>query len=510
MNIAFKFKYIHTNGLFTRLSKRIAALSPIPVHHYKEEDVFIIEASGNQKELEELAELVSSLVPQSLFLQETSVSETGEINWDTKSEELNTHYEIPYCIECQNQVIQSLNPFSPCSVCGFSEKSLTRDNNISNPQEYFSQLAEKIIEGEEVELETYNGIRRFSLLKSQEKENTSILICNPENISNYFSITQGELNALMLVEKPSVRLKPKVLFHHENTLQKPMYPVFFADDKITLALSAALSKKGVFALYCDNPTPLRVTSSLGEYFIIKSARDMLPWKHPYENTSNKSLCSICLSKEHTSEISSYSSKVGSTSMVEFLDDALTSPKKMLEEIYSMDEAGERVIENFQNRFPKLYADLLDIEPKNSKNSSMMAKLWAMAAYFTGLTKTDNIVVACECLEAAALEFQGKSGPRIDYKVTETQSGYALDPRVAIRSAMSFKLAGVDDYLLSFGFIDSLADFIAQQAEFADANISIQGVVLSGSLFENHQLLMRTYNSITPNYTIYRDKKASLE
>ncbi len=120
------------------------------------------------------------------------------------------------------------------------------------------------------------------------------------------------------------------------------------------------------------------------------------------------------------------------------------------------------------------------------------------------------VKSCEVLEATAIEFGGKSGPRIDYKVISTDEGYQLDMRLAIRSAMSFKLAGLDDYLLSFGFIDSLADFIAQQAEDADANIGIHGVTLSGGLFENRQLLMRTYNALSVNYPIYRNERLSMD
>jgi hydrogenase maturation factor HypF (carbamoyltransferase family) len=134
----------------------------------------------------------------------------------------------------------------------------------------------------------------------------------------------------------------------------------------------------------------------------------------------------------------------------------------------------------------------------------------MAAVFIGLSEGDDIQHSCEHLEATALEFNGKSGPRIDYKVIKTTMGYEIDPRLAIRSAMSFKLAGVDEYLLSFGFIDSLADFIAQQVELADANIAISGVTLSGSLFENRQLLMRTYNALSSNYTIYRNERLSMD
>jgi len=144
------------------------------------------------------------------------------------------------------------------------------------------------------------------------------------------------------------------------------------------------------------------------------------------------------------------------------------------------------------------------------DTSAITKLWGMAAVFIGLYEGDDRLKACETLESTALEFGGKSGPRIDYKIMASEDGYQLDMRLAIRSAMSFKLAGLDEYLLSFGFIDSLADFIAQQAEDSDANIGIDAVALSGSLFENRQLLMRTYNSLSANYPIYRNERLSID
>ncbi|QSZ41963.1 hypothetical protein GJV85_07525 [Sulfurimonas aquatica] len=585
MQIAFKFKYIHNNGLFTRLLESICNSSSVCHNHYVDKDIFILEASGNQQELEELAEKVSATIPQSLFLLSSSLEEINEFSSISKNELNSSYYEVPFCLKCQEKVLTTLNPFEECSVCGFSDTKLNYEeaiplrfqNESKNLEESFMNMAEELLENGELELLTFNGKRHFSLLSSDEKKNSSILICDPSNISKYFSITQGELNALMLVEKPSVRLKPKVMFYHENSLQKPMYPVFFSDDKITLALSTALSKKGVFALYCDNTSSLRVSSSLEENFIISSGRDMLPWQHEItsqhkicstlnnvtacldkdglilgknkdvknlnsveftlKNTPNKnsnaitfkashgvlrsivlendldekSICNIYLSKEHDSDICSYSSKIGYISMAEFVDEHLSSPKEMIEAIRSMDEEGARLMKNFENAHPELYATLLTITPQESNANSSISKLWAMAAYFIGLTTTKETAIACEHLEAAALEFQGKSGPRIDYKIMKQNSdGYRVDPRLAIRSCISFKLAGVDEYLLSFGFIDSLADFIAEQAEFADGNIAIEGVLLSGSLFENHQLLMRTYNSITPNYKIYRNKRLSLD
>ena len=380
----------------------------------------------------------------------------------------------------------------------------------------------------------------------------------------------------MMVEKPSIRLKPKLIFRAKNGLEEPFYPVFFADDKITLAFSSALKNKGIDAVFSDNSPILRVVSALEEHLIVTSGRDMLPWNvsmhlsHPsfceygnfqaygdsnrlqvdrkidvgnkpfiqYVANSEKSqaknvisfepahaaqrsivleqklegkaLCGIHLSREYQSHIFCFSSKIGYTPMVLFRDEDITQPREILRAIESMDEGGARLVENFKNGFHELYGKIEKQEFTKHTDILDITKIWSIAASFIGLYEGDDALKSCELLEATAIEFGGKSGPRIDYKVISTDEGYQLDLRLAIRSVMSFKLAGLDDYLLSFGFIDSLADFIAQQAEDSDSNIGINGVTLSGGLFENRQLLMRTYNALSVNYPIYRNERLSID
>lgn len=583
MHIAFKFHYIHNNGLFVRLLKRIGERSPLALRLYQEEHNYGIEASGEQNELEALAELVSALIPQSLFLHEHTIQSVETLRESQPLIQEDSDYGVPYCLECQHHITETLNPFESCTVCGFSVATLTLDELVAythidakTAEELFSKLAEALIKHGTITVPTYNGIRRFSLLTTQEHEENGILICSPADISDSLMITQGELEALMMIEKPSVRLKPKLKFRAEHNLLRPLYPVFFPDDKITLAVCTALSRKGIFALYCDQIPSLRAASALGHHVIINVGRDMLPWHHPMplkqpscctferfkafggkdglvlttakesaakgcvefvahdevsplanaisfepahaalrcvvleHDLQGKSLCGIYLSRQHTSQICGFSSKIGYLPMAHFSHNALNDPKVMLSSIAQMDGAGGRLVANFKNTYPKLYEQIEHARFETFGNVSMLSRLWAMAALFIGISEGDDIQTACEQLEATALEFNGKSGPRIDYKILKTDNGYDIDPRLAIRSAMSFKLAGVDEYLLSFGFIDSLADFIAQQAELADSNISIVGVTLSGSLFENRQLLMRTYNAIASNYTIFRNERLSMD
>lgn len=585
MTIAFKFHYIHENGLFTALLNRIQELSTLPLSLHEERNHYRIEVSGDQDELEALAEQISSFVPQSLFLREYKIEEIDE---EVDNEKVNVPLslknrsnQIPCCPECQRKVIETYDPFVPCRVCGFSDISLTMDDletftavRADTQEAFFMQLVDILMVKGELTLPTYNGIRRFSLLNTNEQKSKCILSCNPVDISDKFLITQGELNALMMVEKPTVRLKAKLKLRTEYELNAPFYPVFFADDKVTLALSTALNHKGIDAVFCDHAPTLRIATSLDEHVIITMGRDMLPWRNtlglenasfceyagvqafgdsnglvldtkldvgnkpfiPYVSNEEKSkvsgairfepahaalrsivleqgleddsLCGIHLSREHPSQLFSFASKIGYTPMVLFRDTVLSQPKTMLEAIAEMDEGGLRLVNNFKTSFPELYDKVEQLEFNSNGHISDIAKLWSIAAVFIGIYDGNDALEACETLESTAIEFGGKSGPRIDYKIISTEEGYQLDFRLAIRSAMSFKLAGLDDYLLSFGFIDSLADFIAMKAEDADANIGIDGVALSGSLFENRQLLMRTYNALSANYKIYRNERLS--
>ena len=78
MHIAFKFKYTHDNGLFTRLLNRINERSTFPLSLYHEGPAYRVEASGEQPALETLAEEISVLVPRSLFLGEYAIEEVTE------------------------------------------------------------------------------------------------------------------------------------------------------------------------------------------------------------------------------------------------------------------------------------------------------------------------------------------------------------------------------------------------------------------------------------------------
>lgn len=82
------------------------------------------------------------------------------------------------------------------------------------------------------------------------------------------------------------------------------------------------------------------------------------------------------------------------------------------------------------------------------------------------------------LLACAADFLGEKGVRIDFGFND-RGELAVDK--LIRSAMSYKLAGVDDKVLSYGFIDSLSYFLSDlmDARRDEFDAAIFGGVLFG-------------------------------
>lgn len=90
------------------------------------------------------------------------------------------------------------------------------------------------------------------------------------------------------------------------------------------------------------------------------------------------------------------------------------------------------------------------------------------------------------------------GPRIDYKLKRMGNDIGLDYARLLRSVMSFKLAGVEDELLCYGVVDSLAEFIGTLASDMMLNYGIQEVFICGDLLLYQCFLDRIVKALPKN------------
>ena len=206
MNIAFNFDYQHHNGLMSRLLNAIKKSAATTVYLQQDDTRYSLEASGDQETLEALAQLVSSMVPLSLFLQEPQLQEIETIEAkDAFLEDSSRFYEVPYCPTCQDGVVnQTLTQFDQCDVCGCSDPQFSYDSVMEqfSGDDFYASIdkkAQELIDSGVITLRTSNGERSLSINEKEQRGDYGILACNLEVLPDAFVVTQPELQTLTLV-----------------------------------------------------------------------------------------------------------------------------------------------------------------------------------------------------------------------------------------------------------------------------------------------------------------------
>ena len=136
--------------------------------------------------------------------------------------------------------------------------------------------------------------------------------------------------------------------------------------------------------------------------------------------------------------------------------------------------------------PKGFAENLDFKNAAEKSCSEIVaekfpegSLSRKAGFYDVLDLASQILFnqSAPYLLACAADFLGEKGVRIDFSIND-RGELAADK--LIRSAMSYKLAGVDEKVLSYGFIDSLSYFLS---DLMDARRDeFDAAIFGGALF----------------------------
>jgi hypothetical protein len=210
------------------------------------------------------------------------------------------------------------------------------------------------------------------------------------------------------------------------------------------------------------------------------------------NLEDKVTVGFAFYKEDENKIMINSPKFGLVEYIDF-DFKFNNFEEIFASIKVMNETGEKLIKNFSEKQPGLFENAVNSNLDTKKQG--IAYLWGVIGVVLGFA--DNIDDAYEKLLDYANSAMAKKGPRIDYKLKDKN----LDPLWAVRTAMSFKLAGVDNYLLSFGVLESFAEFLSNTYEQLNKESELNGAILVGDLFEG-EFLNKIYTYIKKNYPVF--------
>ncbi|GAA7485960.1 hydrogenase biosynthesis protein HydE [Helicobacter pylori] len=153
-------------------------------------------------------------------------------------------------------------------------------------------------------------------------------------------------------------------------------------------------------------------------------------------------------------------------------------------LLKQDEKASRMLQNYATKFPDFYARIVELSKYNLGGTNLL-DFFRILGFVLGYSEdfcTQSVIpLAKECLRP--------KGPRIDYKILKENSlKMALNFSKIMHSAMSFRLAGVENEILSLGILDSLAEFLGNFIWDNAQNFSVQEVTIAGDFFSEKVFL----------------------
>ncbi len=153
-------------------------------------------------------------------------------------------------------------------------------------------------------------------------------------------------------------------------------------------------------------------------------------------------------------------------------------RNLFENIASLRDGSDRLVENFKKEFPEAYAKLDALEGEED--------IFMVAAIMIGLEEE-----SFDGISAMALSFLGKGGMLIDTKVKDNRfNDYAF-----LASLMSFKLSGSEIPILCYSIYESFGDYIADIVTQLSEKTKATNLTLSGSTFANQSLWGRVQRNM---------------
>jgi hypothetical protein len=557
-----KFILEYSGDILERFFIRIAKEMNLEIGVKKEREYTYIFLDGTEEEIEEFSKKLANELPMSMFLNSLNAEVSEEfVEFIPEFPKRN----LPPCPRCLNEVKNQnnenyYNPFHHCDICGYqlNEKLEVKDelnfNDKNERKKYFEKIAEKLKKDGVVSLGTFNG--KYKLTTNLENAD-KVLAVNLAAVADFFMSFQGDAKALASIEKPYVKLKTNLEFKKTFGISKPAFYVKLPDDMILELLCEEIKEdikvlglievkeaeffdfdikkdEEIIAVVTDTREhvilPERgdrglipkfekslgdsigvnnkyVTVSNEEKSVIKLNEENLEAKEnplylagfygimDMWNLQDKITVGYCLYKESESKILLNSPKFGLVEYISF-DFKYDSFEEIFASIAAMNDTGKKLIKNFSEKRNDLFLNALNSNLQTNKKG--IYYLWGLIGIVLGFA--DNVDEAAAKLIEYARSAMTKKGPRIDYKMDERN----LNPLWAIRTAMSFRLAGVDDYLLSFGVIESFAEFLNNIYETLNKEMVLGGAILVGDLFEG-EFLNKIYTYISKNYPTFTPK-----
>lgn len=558
MILEFSFSSISNSGILENILHnilhKIIHKYPIQGSLVSEKNRSYLYISGDEEPLKNFSDEFSASLPYSLFF---TFLEAKVVEDFPKSSPLpSCKVNIPFTHAMIEEVLEkrSENYYNPFLKADFGETLkikpplvfLSENEQIkAEKSEEFHEVIQKaalhVKEGNSLHVNTKSGKKSLKIvnensLKELGKSSFWVMPCDLSLVEKAFIATKEEIHALASLEKPTLNLRVNLIYKNKNFLPTSWVDVKMSDSLLLFLLAKELFRVGVEFISLEEnekadislthfqdrtKKPLKVNVLENKAIIMldknefeatqalptfkeKSHEKFTSIIYEYNLFEEKSSC-FYLSKTNDDKIMTYSQKLGLIELVNI--EIPLSIEDILIQIENIDEGGAKLVRNYKKEYSKVIEKALHVKVSKDAPKSFYTLLGVVGVV---LGFGDDVKSAADTLLRYAKEFAGPKGPRIDVKMHNNGFPETLDVVKFVRSGLSFRLAGVDNEILSYGYLESIAYFVSDVADIIAKEFETTHVCLSGSLFSFKRVLETSAKNIQPNHKVCINRAFALD
>jgi hypothetical protein len=550
MILAFEFNYISKNALLENMLESICKDFNIFYKIGKVDNIVNLYVEGNETELTNFSDFIVQRLPLSIFFKSTAVNVV-----DTIPDNLNNSIEeCSICLPFTPKTLDTskkdnLNPLlnNEVGISTFDAKGILLKKSdltieVDNFDGLYHKVAKIIKSGEEIHINSTSGSYIIGKIENIKEDDFIVIPTDLSAVEKMVVIKENEIKALASLEKPIIKLRVNTLYSSKEILPTKRVKIKLPDELLLLNICDKLSKEGIdfiyrvdkiksvcnYALQIDgtfNRLPQIEVCVLenGEILIVDGdgySTSLLKENlkkfdcHGHaqfasiiqeHNIFDEKVSCFYISKTHDDMIMHHSQTTGMLDLIKF---PVVNDIQDIFEIINKSDIGAKLMENYIQHFPEVYKKAKECKiPQNIPAN--IYTIWGIAAVILGFS--DNIKDGSEKVIEFAEDFGGKKGPRVDYLLIDKESIKSdFDMIRLIRSAMSFKLAGTDDIILSFGMMEALSYFLSDTSDSCNENLSSEKILLCGSMFGVKKFAEITCKNITASSHICFNRELPID
>ncbi|WP_187884649.1 protein hydE [Helicobacter pylori] len=484
MVFVFLFKCVNeeTSLNFTPLLERMAC--NLQVHFYSvykdNTTSFYLQASAEITL--EFAQKLSEILPFSLDFSFLSLKEITEPLDENLFQ--TTSLSKPLFMNAkEHQDFLDNNSSLYADTLGLIENTAFKGKMIHSPKELIdclTQLKGMLKTQDFIPISTSMGPLSFSL----KNPSPSVIFSDLSSVLTCTKLPLEDAQYLASLEKPSIKAPLKSVF--KDTFKNDEIIAQLPYDPILNLLCHILQDEGIEFVFTHESrsceallhyealfkTPKRLITP-AKKFVLENHLSTLPFKDELE-----------FLRETPHSIVLYFSFKRPTRLLLHANGSLKTLLSVgfdFNQIFNLlkqDEKASRMLKNYAAKFPDFYARIAELSQYNLGGANLL-DFFRILGFILGYSEDFHshsvISLAKECLRP--------KGPRIDYKILKDDSlKMALNFSKIMHSAMSFRLAGVENEILSLGILDSLAEFLGNFIWDNAQNFSVQEVTIAGDFF----------------------------